>query len=141
MILVIHFWRTYLSFILSEVSYSFLQKKEQMIKSFYLAPYLTCIIFVEAECLYMDGTFQTSPCQIFSIYIVKYGQTYIAGERGSPKSRSIELTSSSQHRGCYYHYSQAISLFRRQQHSSALGTVIFNCTIYQVHNDRWSLQY
>ena len=55
---------------------------------------LSNIIFVEAECLYMDGTFQTCPClfyQIFSIHIVKYGQTYIAGEKGSPKFRSIEL--------------------------------------------------
>jgi len=33
----------------------------------------------EAECLYMDGTFQTCPrlfYQIFSIHIVKYGQTF-----------------------------------------------------------------
>ena len=33
----------------------------------------------EAECLYVDGTFETCPhlfYQIFSIHIIKYGQTF-----------------------------------------------------------------
>ena len=103
----------------------------------------------EAECLYMDGTFQTCPrlfYQIFSIHIVKYGQTFpmvyglLPNKQQATYNRmfmmvkeaalnlGLELTPSSvlsdfeqalinsvrlnfptaQHRGCYYHYSQAI---------------------------------
>ena len=30
----------------------------------------------EADCLYMDGTFQTCPCFYYQIFIIKYGQTF-----------------------------------------------------------------
>ena len=103
----------------------------------------------EAECLYVDGTFETCPhlfYQIFSIHIIKYGQTFpmvyalLPNKQQSTYNRmfmmvkeaalnlGLDLTPSSvlsdfeqvlinalwlnfstaEHRGCYYHYSQAI---------------------------------
>ena len=103
----------------------------------------------EAECFYVDGTFETCPrlfYQIFTIHIIKYGQTFpmvyalLPNKQQTTYNRmfmlvkeaalnlGLDLTPSSvlsdfeqalinalrlnfptaEHRGCYYHYSQAI---------------------------------
>ena len=48
----------------------------------------------EAECLYVDGTFKTCPhlfYQIFSIHIIKYGQTFPMVYALLPAAEYIQL--------------------------------------------------